>query len=73
MNKKEVYTEVCNTKRAPCVVFLADGRLPVPELDQKSISDFLFNTGKTVKVHSVLWNGDMVGWGCGVVGRGARG
>lgn len=40
----------------------ADGRLPVPELDQKSISHFLFHTGKTVKVHGVLWNGDMVGW-----------
>lgn len=62
--KKEIYTAVWNTKRAPCVSFLADRRLPVAELDQKSISDFLFNTGKTVKVHSVLWNGDMVGmWG----------
>lgn len=45
------------------MVSQADAGLPVPELDQKSISHFLFSTGKTVKVHSVLWNGDMVGWG----------
>lgn len=50
------------------MVFLADRRPPVPELDQESISHFLFNTGETAKVHSVLWNGDMVGWDA--VGRG---
>lgn len=45
-NQAEIHIEVLEHKVCALWGFLADRRHPVPELDQKSISHFLCNTGK---------------------------